>query len=97
LVVRKHPQVSDGLAVDAILFNNSDRSLPFPSLELYFNSMEQLPVASRRFEPAEYLAGEMTGQTSMPAGRPVHIAFEVVNPGDEAVNWNLQVTRFSVE
>ncbi len=93
LVVRQHPKTPDGLAVDAILFNPTNRELPFPKLELYFNDMEQLPIASRRFPPAEYLAGELTGKTLMPPGRPVHIAFEIVNPGDAAVNWSLQVAR----
>jgi predicted Zn finger-like uncharacterized protein len=91
LVVRQHPQVPDGLAVDAILFNVTGQDLPFPQLELFFSDLAKTPVASRRFEPAEYLSGELSGQTKMPPGRPVHIAFEIVNPGEKAVNWNLQV------
>lgn len=94
LVVRQHPSAANGLIVDAILYNHSSRELPFPKLELYFNDLEQLPVASRRFEPAEYLAGELSGKTLMPSARPIHIAFEVVNPGEKAVNWRLDVTPF---
>lgn len=94
LVVRQHPTAANGLIVDAILYNHSSRELPFPKLELYFNDLEQLPVASRRFEPAEYLAGELSGKTLMPSARPIHIAFEVVNPGEKAVNWRLDVTPF---
>ncbi len=63
-------------------------------LELYFNDLEQLPVASRRFEVAEYLAGELAGKTLMPPGRPIHIAFEIINPGEKAVNWRLDITPF---
>lgn len=91
LVVRQHSQVPDGLAVDAILFNVTGQELPFPQLELYFSDIVKTPVASRRFEPAEYLSGELSGQTRIPPGRPVHIAFEIVNPGEKAVNWSLQV------
>jgi hypothetical protein len=58
---------------------------------LYFSDLVKTPVASRRFEPAEYLQGELSGQTQIPAGRPVHIAFEIVSPGEQAVNWSLQV------
>lgn len=91
LVVRQHPQVQDGLAVDAILFNVTGQELPFPPLELFFSDLAKTPVASRRFDPAEYLSGELSGQTQIPPGRPVHIAFEIVNPGEKAVNWSLQV------
>ena len=91
LVVRQHPQVADALAVDAILLNTTGQALPFPQLELYFSDLVKTPVASRRFEPAEYLQGELSGQTQIPAGRPVHIAFEIVSPGEQAVNWSLQV------
>jgi hypothetical protein len=91
LVVRQHPQVADALAVDAILFNVTAQEQPYPQLELYFSDLAKTPIASRRFEPAEYLSGELSGQTMMPPGRPVHIALELVNPGEKAVNWSLQV------
>lgn len=94
LVVRQHATVTNGLIVDAILYNHASRELPFPKLELYFNDLEQLPIASRRFEPAEYLEGELSGKTMIPPGRPVHIAFEIVNPGEKAVNWRMDVTPF---
>ncbi len=93
LVVRKHPQVADALAIDAIILNTSRDPLPFPRLEMYFSKDDTLPLASRRFEPAEYLSGEMAGQTMIPPGRPVHIALEIVHPGPEAVNWSMQVAR----
>lgn len=91
LVVRQHPTVKDGLAIDAILLNVTRRELPFPKLDFFFSDMVKLPVASRRFEPAEYLSGELTGMAMMPPGRPVHIALEIVNPGPDAVNWHMQV------
>lgn len=91
LIVRKHPQVADALAVDAILLNVTNHEQRFPQIELDFSNMEKLPVASRRFEPAEYLLGEMSGQTLIPSGRPVHIALEIVAPPKDAVNWSLQV------
>jgi predicted Zn finger-like uncharacterized protein len=91
LVVRQHPQVADGLAVDAILFNVTAEDQPFTQLELYFSDLAKTPIASRRFDPAEYLSGELSGQTMIPPGRPVHIALEIVNPGEKAVNWSLQV------
>lgn len=91
LVVRKHAQVANALVIDAMLMNVTDQALPFPELDLYFSDLTKTPVASRRFKPAEYLSGELSGQTMMPSGRPVHIALEIVNPGDKAVNWSMLV------
>lgn len=95
LVVRPHPQVADALSIDAMLMNTASTALAFPSLDMYFNDMSGVPVASRRFAPAEYLAGELAGQTQMPPGTPVHIAFDIVSPDSGALNWNLQVSRIS--
>lgn len=91
LVVRKHAQVPNALVVDAMLLNATEQTLPFPELDIYFSDLAKTPVASRRFKPAEYLSGELSGQTMMPPGRPVHIALEIVNPGDAAVNWSMLV------
>lgn len=94
LVVRQHPNIPNALVVDAIITNGSSKELPFPALELYFNDIDQLPVASRRFQPPEYVKGELLGQTMMPPGHPIHIAFDVMNPGEKAVNWRMDVTPF---
>lgn len=91
LVMRKHPDVPDGLVLDAILFNVTKEEQPFPKLELYFSDLAKTPIASRRFEPSEYLSGEMLGKKVIPPGRPIHVALEIVNPGEKAVNWTLQV------
>lgn len=93
LVVRKHPEVDNALVIDAILLNTSEYPRPFPRIEMYFNEEDKLPFASRRFEPAEYLSGEMQGKTEIPPGQPVHIALEIVNPGPKAVNWSMRVSR----
>lgn len=94
LVVRPDASIPGALVVDAIITNASRQDLPFPALELYFNDIDQLPVASRRFQPPEYVKGELLGQTLMPPGRPIHIALTVMNPGEKAVNWQMNVTPF---
>ena len=91
LVVRKHAQIPNALVIDAMLLNATEQELPFPELDIYFSDLAKTPVASRRFKPAEYLSGELSGQTIMPPGRPVHVALEIVNPGDAAVNWSMLV------
>lgn len=90
LVVRSHPEVDNALVVDAIIFNEAKYPQPFPDLELTFSSMEEQPVASRRFTPDEYRAGELENRELMPPGVPVHVSFEILDPGPDAVNYSLR-------
>ncbi len=89
LVVRRHPERSDALLVNAIIVNQAPFAQPFPVLELSFTALNGSPVAEERFEPGNYLAGEMAGATDMPPLTPVHIELTVAHPGDTAVNYSL--------
>ncbi|MBN8429242.1 DUF3426 domain-containing protein [Microbulbifer salipaludis] len=91
LVVRSHPQIAGALAVEAVLLNRAPFDQPFPALQLRFTDLKNNPVASRRFTPQDYLKGEMSGRRLMPAGNPVHIALDIVDPGPEAVNYELRI------
>lgn len=89
LVVRNHPTHPGALTVDAIIYNRADFAQPFPLLELRFEDINGQPLASRRFKPSEYLAGELAGRSDMPPQTPIHIALEIVDPGTRAVNYSL--------
>lgn len=89
LVVRSHPEFSGALVVDAIIYNRATFSQPFPLLELRFADMNGGLIASRRFKPAEYLNGELAGVTEMPSQTPIHIALDILDPGNKAVNYSL--------
>lgn len=91
LVVRSHPQTANALMVEAVLLNRAPFDQPFPTLQLRFTDLKNAPVASRRFAPVDYLKGELSGRKLMPAGNPVHIALEIVDPGPEAVNYELRI------
>lgn len=91
LIVRTHPQVAGALIVDAILFNQADYEQPFPVIELSFSSLRGQPVASRRFLPAEYLRGDLTGLQAMPRDVPIRVSFEILNPGPDAENYRLHL------
>ncbi|WP_444902291.1 DUF3426 domain-containing protein [Microbulbifer sp. SSSA007] len=92
LMVRSHPQLEGALIVDAVLVNTADYGQPFPNLLLNFSDLKNRNVASRRFSPLEYLQGELAGRRLMPQDSPVHIAIEVVDPGAEAVNYEMKIT-----
>ncbi|WP_028240348.1 DUF3426 domain-containing protein [Stutzerimonas azotifigens] len=89
LMVRSHPDFTGALVVDAILYNRAPFSQPFPLLELRFADLGGKLIASRQFKPGEYLAGELAGEAEMPPQTPIHIALEILDPGDQAVNYSL--------
>jgi predicted Zn finger-like uncharacterized protein len=92
LIVRSHPGERGALAVDAIITNLATFAQPYPELVLQFTDLNGAPVAGRRFKPAEYLGGELTGSRLMPVGQPVHVGLEVRDPGPRAVNYLLAVS-----
>ena len=89
LVVRSHPDLSGALIVDAIIVNEADFAQPYPVLELRFTSIDGNLVAGRRFQPAEYLSGELLGSTQMATLTPIRIELQIEDPGGEAVNYFL--------
>ncbi|MGB1222173.1 MAG: DUF3426 domain-containing protein, partial [Alcanivoracaceae bacterium] len=90
LVVREHPEFASALVVDIIVFNEADYEQPFPQMELGFTSLKGRAIASRRFAPEDYLHGELKGMTAMPIDTPVHISFEIMDPGPDAKNYTLR-------
>jgi hypothetical protein len=89
LVVRSHPEFSGALIVDAILYNRAPFAQPFPLLEMRFADINGRLLASRRFKPSEYLAGELAGQAEMPPQTPIHVSLDILDPGAHAVNYSL--------
>lgn len=89
LVVRSHPEVANALLVDAIIINQAVFVQPFPVLELRFTSLNGNLVAGRRFQPEEYLAGELAGSLLMQPRTPIHVELAIEDPGDDAVNYFL--------
>ncbi|MCB1616935.1 MAG: zinc-ribbon domain-containing protein [Pseudomonadales bacterium] len=93
LVVRSHPAYKHVLVVDAILVNTANFVQPYPPIELFFNDTFKIPVASRRFMPEEYLGGEVSADSLMPVAKSIHITLEVMDPGEKAVGYLLEVSR----
>ena len=89
LVVRSHPEFSGALVVDAILYNRAPFSQPFPLLELRFADLNGKMIASRRFKPGEYLSADVANMAEMPPQTPIHIALDILDPGEKAVNYSL--------
>jgi len=91
LVVRSHPNEENALIIDTMLLNNAEFPQVFPALFLEFTNITGKSVAARTFQPGEYLGGELAGQALIPSNQPVHISIELVDPGEHAVNYRIQV------
>jgi predicted Zn finger-like uncharacterized protein len=89
LLVRTHPREPRSLLVNAVIANHAEFAQPFPVLELQFTTVRGNLVASRRFDPDEYLAGDAHGMTLMPPRTPVQIELAIDDPGPDAVNYRL--------
>ncbi len=93
LILRSHPSIDNALIVDTVLLNLAEFSQPYPDLLLEFNDIDDKKIAYRRFYAGEYLGGELAGTQLMPINQPIQISIEIVDPGPEAVNYQLYVVR----
>lgn len=91
LVLRPDPEDERQLAMDAMLVNTSRYAQRFPLLELRFSDNQGRVIATRVFQPQEYLGGAALREGIMPPGEPVraHVRFE--DPGEEATGYELRL------
>jgi len=88
-VVRSHPDYANALLVNAVIVNNASFDQPFPDLTLQFEDLQGQVVAQRRFQPGDYLKGELRGAVFMPVHQPIRLELEILDPGQEAVSFSL--------
>jgi len=91
LIVRSHPNVEGALRIDAIVRNSAIYRQRFPFLQLQFQDIHGNPVAQRRFNPENYLAGELRGLRFIPGNTEVRFSLEIVDPGKNALGYYLEV------
>lgn len=90
LVVRSHPHERNALVVDAIIKNTADFEQPFPVIQLNFADLNNTPLAHRQFQPREYITDTSIDIQRMPPNTPIHLTLEIVDPGKQAVNYQLE-------
>ena len=89
--VRPHAEFSSALAVRATIENRSPDVRPFPVVVFVLYGKDGRAVASRAFEPAEYLARGAEPRTGLGSGRRADIAFDLVAPSEVAVSFDLRL------
>lgn len=90
LVVRSHPHEANALVIDVIIKNKAPFEQPFPVVQLGFDDVNGNPIAGRRFQPSEYIQDRSIDIQRMPPETPIHLTLEIVDPGKDAVNYQIQ-------
>ena len=84
--VRTHPEGKNTILINAIFVNNAEFEQPYPDILITLSDLTTTVVAQRRFTPQDYLAKTSAFHLMKP-GKPVYITLEVLDPGNDAVNF----------
>lgn len=95
LAIKTHPEYDNVLIVDMIINNSAKHTQPLPVLDMAFYSISGAPLAQRLFQPEEYLGQHMKQLPMMPSQTPVHLSFAILDPGNNAVNYSINLTPAS--
>jgi len=90
LQIRSHAKTKGVLIIDTVIINNAEQQQPYPLLHFAFSDINDRLMASRAFKPEEYLGGELADSEWMPPNQPIRLSLEVIDPGQEAVNYQLR-------
>jgi predicted Zn finger-like uncharacterized protein len=89
LVVRSHAEIANALNVTLIFRNESAFDQVLPVLNLHFMNADNELIAARQFTPDEYLPATLADMAVLPAGAPVQVSFDIIDPGIEAINYEV--------
>ena len=84
--VRTHPEGKNTILINAIFVNNAEFEQPYPDILITLSDLTTTVLAQRRFTPQDYLAKTNAFHLMKP-GKPVYITLEVLDPGNDAVNF----------
>ena len=85
--ITTHPKVQNALLISAALLNESQNTQPYPVMRIRLSDTSGQVLASRNFHPREYLDADINLRKGMPAGNPIQITLEIIDPGKNAINF----------
>ncbi|MEE9492626.1 MAG: zinc-ribbon and DUF3426 domain-containing protein [Gammaproteobacteria bacterium] len=88
--IKDHPRVKNALLVSATILNDASFVQTYPVFEVSFSDVSGTPVSVRRFEPDEYLPDDQNADQGFQPGEKTHLVLEVVDPGKQAVSFQLE-------
>lgn len=89
--VRPHPEYTSAFSVKATIENRATEARPFPVVVFVLYGRDGRTLASRAFEPAEYLEGGAVPARGLESGSRADIAFDLVAPPEVAVSFDLRL------
>jgi len=91
LAVKSHTEYRNVLVVELVIRNRAAWPQPMPALDLVFYDINGAVLASRVIAPEEYLSRDSSLE-KIPVQTPVHLSFSIIDPGPEAVNYDIRLT-----
>lgn len=88
--VRVHPRYEGALLVTAALENTAPYKQPYPQMQFTLYNVNGQTIATRRFEPREYLAGDVDVARGMPPRTPVQVALDLLAPEQAPVSFEFR-------
>ena len=85
--VRLHPKEKKALLISAAMINNAYFDQPYPDIHIRLSDISGNVVAERIFDAKTYMGKLSNPFLLMKSKTPVHINFEVVDPGKDAINF----------
>jgi hypothetical protein len=89
--VRAHPKQDNVLLITATLVNEADSAQAYPNMRVSLFDLSGNKVAQRHFRPADYLGERYTPFMQMQPQTPLQIKLEVIDPGNNAVNFEFGI------
>lgn len=85
--VRLHPKQKNALLISAAMINNAYFPQPYPKIHVRLSDISGNVIAERIFNSKTYMGKLSSPFLLMKSKTPVHINFEVVDPGKDAINF----------
>lgn len=85
--VRQHPKEKNALLITATMINKANFAQPYPDIHIRLSDISGNVVAERIFNAKTYMGKLSNPFLLMKSKTPVHLNFEVVDPGKDAVNF----------
>jgi len=85
--VRLHPKEKKALLISAAMINNAYFAQPYPDIHIRLSDISGNVIAERIFDSKTYMGKLSNPFLLMKSKTPVHINFEVVDPGKDAINF----------
>lgn len=87
--IRPHSSVAGALLISANLRNRAPFPQPYPVVEVILSNLKGQRIAMRRFRPQAYVSNRTQRRLGLPAGGTAAISFEVFDPGQKAVAFEI--------